>query len=52
MKRLSLEVFKSKKLNKSTKQATDKLLAQVLGDCHDHPIADPKPRKESEGDGQ
>ena len=35
MKRLTLEAFKAQNINKITKQATDKLLGQVLGDCHD-----------------
>ena len=37
MKRLKLEVFKAKNINKNKKQVTDKLLGQVLGDCHDEP---------------
>ena len=35
MKRLNLEAFKAKKINPNTAQAADKLLGQVLGDCHD-----------------
>ena len=35
MKRLKLNAFKTKNVNKKTQQATDKLLGQVLGDCHD-----------------
>ena len=37
MKRLNLKDFKTKTLTKNTKEATDKLLGQVLGDCHDEP---------------
>lgn len=37
MKRLKLEAFKAQNIDKATKQATDKLLGQVLGDCHDEP---------------
>lgn len=36
MKRLSLRDFKAKTLIKKGKEATDKLLGQVLGDCHDN----------------
>ena len=36
MKRLKLEAFKTKNVNKKTQQTTDKLLGQVLGDCHDN----------------
>ena len=35
MKRLKLEAFKAQNIDKATQQATDKLLGQVLGDCHD-----------------
>ena len=34
-KRLKLDDFKTKNLNKADQGATDKLLGQVLGDCHD-----------------
>ncbi|BDS13648.1 hypothetical protein [Aureispira anguillae] len=36
MKRLKLDDFKSKNLKKENQTTTDKLLGQVLGDCHDH----------------
>lgn len=35
MKRLKLEDFKLKNLKETSKNSTDGLLAQVLGDCHD-----------------
>ena len=35
MKRLNLEAFKAQKLDKTAVKATDKLLGQTLGDCHD-----------------
>ncbi|BDS13645.1 hypothetical protein [Aureispira anguillae] len=38
MKRLKLDDFKSKNLKKDDQAATDKLLGQVLGDCHDHKV--------------
>ena len=40
MKRLRLEAFKAQNINKNKKQATDKLLGQVLGDCHDDAPSD------------
>lgn len=38
MKRLNLEAFKAKNIKPETKQTTDKLLGQVLGDCHDSSV--------------
>ena len=35
MKRLKLDAFKSKNLNKDNTRQIDQLLGQVLGDCHD-----------------
>ena len=58
MKRLNLEVFKAKNLKKGTAatsdKTTDKLLGQVLGDCHDSIIEPPvpRPRKEDVTNGQ
>lgn len=37
MKRLNLEAFRAKNAEKTTAKATNKLLDQVLGDCHDEP---------------
>ena len=37
MKRLNLEAFRAKNIKKNKKHLTDKLLGQVLGDCHDEP---------------
>ena len=37
MKRLNLDAFKAKNAEKTTAKATNKLLEQVLGDCHDQP---------------
>lgn len=37
MKRLKLEDFKLKNLEKEKKTSTNVLLGQVLGDCHDEP---------------
>lgn len=35
MKRLKLKDFKLKNLKNDSEQSTEKLLGQVLGDCHD-----------------
>ena len=39
MKRLNLETFKAKNRDKNFAQTTDKLLGQILGDCHDNQSA-------------
>ena len=54
MKRLTLEAFKIKNANKKAQQATDKLLGQILGDCHDEPldISPSAPKKRNKTNGQ
>lgn len=40
MKRLKLEDFKLKNLKENDENSAEKLLGQVLGDCHDEPQCD------------
>ena len=39
MKRLKLDDFKLKSLNRENEKNAQKLLGQVLGDCHDEPYS-------------